>query len=77
MQVLQSLISVFPLVRPYQLFLGYFCSKGLIKSYLLGEKKVSELKNVVPTLEVKLPKSLLLRMNYFAISKCLYPLNLI
>ena len=33
-QVLQSLIFVFPFVRPYKvLFLGYFPPRGLIKSY--------------------------------------------
>ena len=58
------------------LVLGSFCPKGLINCYFLVEKKVSELRNVVPTSEVKLPKSLLM-MNHFAISKFLYPLNLI
>ena len=33
-QVLQSLIFVFPFVRPYKvLFMGYFCLNGLTKLY--------------------------------------------
>ena len=50
MPVLQSLIFVFPFVRPCKvLFLGYFC-QGLIKSYFCL-KQISELRNVVPTLK--------------------------
>ena len=39
-QVLQSLIFVFPFVRPYKvLFLVIFDQKGLIKSYFLFKRK--------------------------------------
>ena len=68
-QVLQSLIFVFPFVRPYKvLFFGYFHPEGLIKSYFCYKSKFQNWELYGPNLELKSPNSI----HHFANLQFLY-----